>query len=62
MMILVWLIDILVSGIRILGGGIKVNPVLRFGLWIAVLATAAAGVAVLGAGLYFLQQYLSNPA
>lgn len=62
MMILVWLIDILVSGIRIMGGGIKVNPVLRFGLWITVLASLAAGVAALGAGLYFLQQYLSNPA
>lgn len=62
MMILVWLIDILVSGVRILGGGMKVNPVLRFGLWVAVLATAVAGIAALGVGLYFLQQYLSNPA
>ncbi|WP_414689515.1 hypothetical protein [Nocardia sp.] len=60
-MILVWLIDILVSGVRILGGGIKVNPVLRFGLWVAVVAVLAAGVGVLGAGLYFLQQYLSGP-
>ncbi|AXK89727.1 hypothetical protein [Nocardia farcinica] len=62
MMALVWLIDILVIGVKILGGRMKVNPVLRLALWLAVLGTAAAGVAALGLGMFALQQYLSNPA
>ncbi|MET8777901.1 hypothetical protein ABZV58_23100 [Nocardia sp. NPDC004654] len=51
MMILVWLIDILVIGVKILGGRMKVNPILRYGLWVAVLSAVAAGVAVVGYGL-----------
>ncbi|MEV6072377.1 hypothetical protein AB0L82_38045 [Nocardia sp. NPDC052001] len=62
MMILVWLIDILVIGVKILGGRMKVNPVLRFGLWLAVLSTVAAGVAVLGFGLVLLEHQLSDTA
>ncbi|WP_280490802.1 hypothetical protein [Nocardia farcinica] len=62
MMALVWLIDILVIGVKILGGRMKVNPVLRLALWLAVLGIAAAGVAALGLGMFALQQYLSNPA
>ncbi|MFB8005831.1 hypothetical protein [Nocardia sp. NPDC056000] len=62
MMILVWLIDILVIGVKILGGRMKVNPVLRFGLWLAVLSTVAAGVAVLGFGLVMLERQLSGTA
>ncbi|VFA92760.1 Uncharacterised protein [Nocardia farcinica] len=62
MMALVWLIDILVIGVKILGGRMKVNPVLRLALWLAVLGTVAAGVAALGLGMFALQQYLSNPA
>ncbi|MFB7718668.1 hypothetical protein [Nocardia sp. NPDC056100] len=62
MMILVWLIDILVIGVKILGGHMKVNPVLRFGLWLAVLSTVAAGVAVLGFGLVLLERQLSDTA
>lgn len=48
MMILVWLIDILVIVVKILGGRMKVNPILRYGLWVAVLSAVAAGVAVVG--------------
>ncbi|MVU78200.1 hypothetical protein GPX89_13210 [Nocardia sp. ET3-3] len=62
MMALVWLIDILVIGIKILGGRMKVNPVLRFGLWVAVLCTVAAGFAVLGVGLVALQHHLAGMA
>ncbi|MEV0342823.1 hypothetical protein AB0H49_27730 [Nocardia sp. NPDC050713] len=51
MMILVWLIDILVIGVKILGGRMEVNPILRYGLWVAVLSAVAAGVAVVGYGL-----------
>lgn len=62
MMILVWLIDILVIGVKILGGRMKVNPVLRFGLWLAVLSTAAAGIAVVGYLLVLLQHQLNESA
>ncbi|WP_433731135.1 hypothetical protein ACQP0C_05485 [Nocardia sp. CA-129566] len=62
MMILVWLIDILVIGVKILGGRRKVNPVLRFGLWLAVLSTAAAGIAAVGYLLVLLQHQLSEAA
>lgn len=60
MMALVWLIDILVIGVKILGGRMKVNPVLRFGLWLAVLSVLVAGFAVLGFGLVMLQRYLED--
>ncbi|WP_280235562.1 hypothetical protein [Nocardia cyriacigeorgica] len=60
MMILVWLIDIVVSGVKILGGRTTVNPVLRFGLWLAVLSAVAAGIAVVGYGLVELQHQLSG--
>lgn len=60
MMALVWLIDIVVIGVKILGGRIKVNPVLRFGLWVAVLCAVGAGIALLGALLVLLQHYLEN--
>lgn len=60
MMALVWFIDILVIIVKILGGRTKVNPILRFGLWLALLCGLAAGIAVVGAGLVLLQQYLSG--
>ncbi|MBF6211512.1 hypothetical protein IU433_08160 [Nocardia puris] len=59
MMALVWLIDVLVIVVKILGGRMKVNPVLRFGLWVSVLCALAAGVAVLGYGLVGLERVLS---
>ncbi|WP_405178339.1 hypothetical protein OG225_30040 [Nocardia sp. NBC_01377] len=62
MMALVWLIDILVIGLEILGGRTKVNPVLRYGLWLAVLSTLVAGVGVLGYLLVLLEQRLSEQA
>ncbi|WP_408637472.1 hypothetical protein [Nocardia aurea] len=62
MMALVWLIDILVIGIKILGGRMKVNPVLRYGLWLAVLSALVAGVGVLGYLLVLLEHRLSEQA
>ncbi|WP_370737314.1 hypothetical protein [Nocardia seriolae] len=61
-MVLVWLIDILVIGIKILGGRMKVNPVLRAGLWVAVLCTVVAGIAAVGFGLVESQRYLEDAA
>ncbi|WP_054816074.1 hypothetical protein [Nocardia arizonensis] len=60
MMALVWLIDILVIGVKILGGRMKVNPILRFGLWLAVLSVVVAGVGALGYGLVLLQHRLAG--
>lgn len=62
MMILVWLIDILVIGVKILGGRTKVNPVLRYGLWLTVLSVLAAGIATVGFLLVLLQHYLVDQA
>ncbi|WP_039798500.1 hypothetical protein [Nocardia araoensis] len=58
MMALVWLIDVLVIVVKILGGQMKVNPVLRFGLWVAVLSLFLAGCAVLVALAMLLQRWL----
>ncbi|MFE9578712.1 hypothetical protein ACFYO1_20165 [Nocardia sp. NPDC006044] len=62
MMIVVWLIDIVVIGVKVLGGRTRVNPVLRFGLWLAVLSTVVAGVAVVGYLLVLLERQLSGAA
>ncbi|MBF6169926.1 hypothetical protein [Nocardia blacklockiae] len=60
MMALVWFIDLLVIGIKILGGRTKVNPVLRYGLWAAVLSATIAGFVALGALLVLLQHTLER--
>ncbi|MFC9897071.1 hypothetical protein ACFVMC_25580 [Nocardia sp. NPDC127579] len=62
MMALVWLIDILVIGVKILGGRTKVNPVLRYGLWVAVLCALVGGVTVLGVLGVLLQRHLDGLA
>ncbi|UGT68594.1 hypothetical protein LTT66_36635 [Nocardia gipuzkoensis] len=62
MMALVWLIDVLVIVVKILGGQMKVNPVLRFGLWVAVLSLLAAGCVVLVALVVLLQRWLEGIA
>ncbi|WP_420094761.1 hypothetical protein [Nocardia asteroides] len=59
-MALVWIIDVVVILVKVLGGRIRVNPVLRFGLWLAVLAAAAAGVLLLGVLLVLLQRGLTG--
>ncbi|MBF6475059.1 MULTISPECIES: hypothetical protein [Nocardia] len=62
MMALVWLIDVLVIVVKILGGRMKVDPVLRFGLWVAVLSLLAAGCVVLVALVALLQRWLEGLA
>ncbi|WP_378734179.1 hypothetical protein [Nocardia brasiliensis] len=59
MMFLVWLIDIVVIVAKILGGRTRVNPMLRFGLWLGVLSTVVAGIAVVGYLLVLLQRQLT---
>ncbi|MGW4327045.1 hypothetical protein ACWEKR_14245 [Nocardia sp. NPDC004573] len=58
MMALVWLIDVLVIVVKILGGQMNVNPVLRAGLWVAVLSLFLAGCAGLVALVVLLQRWL----
>ncbi|MEV0359964.1 hypothetical protein AB0H71_28295 [Nocardia sp. NPDC050697] len=60
MMALVWIIDVVVILLKILGGRIRVNPVLRFGLWLVVLIGAAAAVLLLGILLVLLQRGLTG--
>ncbi|MQY19189.1 hypothetical protein [Nocardia macrotermitis] len=60
MLALVWLIDLLVIAIRILGGRTKVNPVVRLALWLIVLLGLAAVIAAIGAGLVLLDHYLTS--
>ncbi|MFF7939536.1 hypothetical protein ACFZC5_07490 [Nocardia gamkensis] len=62
MMAVVWLIDVLVIVVKILGGRMKVNPVLRAGMWVAVLSLLLAGCAVLLALVVLLQRWLEGLA
>ncbi|MFD4459468.1 hypothetical protein [Nocardia sp. NPDC058480] len=59
MMALVWFIDIVVIVVKILGGRTQVNPVLRVGMWIALLCVLVLGVAAVGALLVLLEHWLS---
>ncbi|WP_040867266.1 hypothetical protein [Nocardia exalbida] len=62
MMAVVWLIDVLVIVVKILGGRMKVNPVLRAGMWVAALSLLLAGCAVLVALVVLLQRWLEGLA
>nr|WP_082875645.1 hypothetical protein [Nocardia pseudobrasiliensis] len=59
MMALVWLIDLIVIVVKILGGRMRVNPVLRAGLWLAVSSVAAAGAVAVGFALVLLDHRLA---
>lgn len=48
MMGLVWVIDVLVIIVQIMGGHRQVNPVLRIGLWVSFVCLLVAGIAALG--------------
>ncbi|MEV0686305.1 hypothetical protein AB0I35_20800 [Nocardia sp. NPDC050378] len=60
MMALVWVIDLVVTIVKILGGRITVNPILRFGMWIAVLCALVLGLAALAGLVVLLEQWLSG--
>ncbi|KQY36391.1 MULTISPECIES: hypothetical protein [Nocardia] len=60
MMALVWVIDIVVIIVKILGGRTQVNPVLRFGMWIALLCVIALCLAAVGALVVLLEHWLSS--
>ncbi|WP_278261999.1 hypothetical protein [Nocardia sp. AG03] len=60
MMALVWVIDLVVIIVKILGGRTQVNPVLRFGMWLAVLCVLALGLAAVAGLVVLLHHWLST--
>ncbi|GLE58258.1 hypothetical protein BKG69_01965 [Mycobacteroides chelonae] len=60
MMGLVWVIDVLVVIVQIMGGRRQVNPVLRIGLWVSFVCLLVAGIAALGGLLVLLQMWLTS--
>ena len=60
MMGLVWVIDVLVIIVQIMGGRRQVNPVLRIGLWVSFVCLLVAGIAALGVLLVLLQMWLTS--
>ncbi|AMW20261.1 membrane protein [[Mycobacterium] chelonae subsp. bovistauri] len=60
MMGLVWVIDVLVIIVQIMGGRRQVNPVLRIGLWVSFVCLLVAGIAALGGLLVLLQMWLTT--
>ncbi|MEV0335089.1 MULTISPECIES: hypothetical protein [Nocardia] len=60
MMALVWVIDLVVIIVKILGGRTQVNPVLRFGLWLAVLCALVLGLAAVAGLVALLHHWLST--
>ena len=59
-MALVWIIDLVVQYVKILGGRQRVPAVVRLAAWLLLLAAAVAGAALLALGLVRLDQYLST--
>jgi hypothetical protein len=60
MMALVWVIDLVVIIVKILGGRTRVNPVLRVGLWLAVLCALVLGLAAVAGLVALLHHWLST--
>lgn len=60
MMGLVWVIDVLVIIVQIMGGRRQVNPVLRIGLWVSFVCLLVAGIAALCGLLVLLQMWLTS--
>ncbi|AWG54198.1 hypothetical protein [Mycobacteroides abscessus] len=60
MMVLVWIIDLLVIIVQIMGGHRDANPVLRVGLWVSLVCLIAAGITAIGGLLVLLQMWLTS--
>lgn len=59
-MALVWIIDVLVIIVQIMGGRRKVNPILRVGLWVSLGCLVIAGIAAVGGLLVLLNHWLTT--
>lgn len=58
LMAAVWIIDVVVIVVQIMAGRRKVNPVLRWGLWVSFFCLLAAGVALVVGFIMLLQRWL----
>ncbi|MFC4372843.1 hypothetical protein ACFO5K_01915 [Nocardia halotolerans] len=56
----VWVIDLVVTVVKILGGRTRVNPVLRVGMWIAVLCACVLGLAAVAGLVGLLHHWLTT--
>lgn len=59
-MVLVRLIDLLVIGLQIMGGRREANPLLRLGLWVALLSLVILAIAGVAGLLVLLQYWLDH--
>ncbi|BDD84805.1 hypothetical protein TPB0596_45680 [Tsukamurella pulmonis] len=59
-MALVWIIDLVVQYVKILGGRQRVPAVVRLAAWLVLLAAVVAGAALVAVGLIRLDQHLST--
>ncbi len=59
-MALVWIIDVVVQYVKILGGRQRVPAVVRIAAWLLLVAAVLAGVGLVVAGLIRLDQYLAT--
>jgi len=59
-MVLVRLIDLLVIGLQIMGGRREANPILRLGLWVALLSLVILAIAGVAGLLVLLQYWLDH--
>lgn len=59
-MALVWIIDVVVQYVKILGGRQRVPAVVRIAAWLPLVAAVLAGVGLVVAGLIRLDQYLAT--
>ncbi|WP_223120331.1 MULTISPECIES: hypothetical protein [Tsukamurella] len=59
-MALVWIIDVVVQYVKILGGRQRVPVVVRLAAWLLLLAAVVAGAALVAFGLVRLNDYLAS--
>lgn len=59
-MALVWIIDVVVQYVKILGGRQQVPAVVRLAAWLFLIAAMIAGIALVAAGLVLLDDYLAT--
>lgn len=59
-MALVWIIDLVVQYVKILGGRQKVPAVVRIAAWLLLLAAVLAAAALVVVGLILLNDYLAT--
>ncbi|MET9326167.1 hypothetical protein [Tsukamurella sp. NPDC003166] len=59
-MALVWIIDVVVQYVKILGGRQPVPAVVRLAAWLFLISLVIAGIALVATGLVLLDDYLAT--